>query len=489
MTGLSFNSENVHDLHLNGGHILFHVPTTGLFQLDELGSDLLALLRSGHSVNESEVKQGLGSRHSPNDIAEIMEEFTALGIIGDTVPNNPLPKTIDEFPLSTIILNVNTGCNLSCTYCYKEDLTDAASGERMDFETARKSVELLLSECGDRDRINIVFFGGEPLTNLPLIKQVVAYAEERAAQAGKGVDFSLTTNATMLTEEIVDYFDQHAFGIAVSIDGPRAVHDKNRITTSGNGTYDVVRRKVEMLLSRYHSRPVGARVTLTHGTTDVLSIHRHLKQDLGFFEVGFAPVTAGDIASYNLTADELSELFSNMKVLGGQYRDAAISGHNNGFANMHQLMTDLYEGARKAVPCGAGLGLLAVDKEGDLNLCHRFTGSDLPTFGNADVGIDKNALGSFVNAAMDKTGLGCESCRVRNLCSGGCYHESYAQYGDPMHPVHHYCDLLRDWIDFGVAVYMEILEKNPNFFERHVVPRSPAQGISRSEPAMEALTL
>ena len=117
------------------------------------------------------------------------------------------------------------------------------------------------------------------------------------------------------------------------------------------------------------------------------------------------------------------------------------------------------------------MGLLAVDKDGGLNLCHRFTGSDLPTFGNVTDGIDKPRLGRWLEKAADRTGTVCETCRIRNLCSGGCYHESYAKYHDPHHPNIHYCDLMRDWIDFGITVYAEILEHNPGFFNTAIEPR------------------
>jgi len=139
---------------------------------------------------------------------------------------------------------------------------------------------------------------------------------------------------------------------------------------------------------------------------------------------------------------------------------------------MHQLMTDLHEGRRKSVPCGAGIGLLAVDGDGELNLCHRFTGSDLPTFGNVATGIDGERLSAFIDKAIDREGTHCETCRIRNLCAGGCYHESYARFGDAHHRTYHYCDLLRSWVDFGVRVYADIQRHNPSFFSRHLEPRS-----------------
>lgn len=472
-----YNSTNAHDLRVNGQHVLFHVPSTGIFYLDSVSSRLIDHFKMHKAVSDNELHRQFSDVIKKQDLLETLDEFESLGIIGNELNRKTsTPLKIESYPLNTMVLNVNTGCNLSCTYCYKEDLETASKGSKMTLATAKESIDLLLKEGAGQNRINVVFFGGEPLTNLPLIKGAVDYAEARCAEEGRQVDFSMTTNATMLTEEIVDYLDRHRFGLAISMDGPKAIHDRNRITTSGNGTYDVVRKKVDMLLSRYRSRPVGARVTLTHSNsrdnTDVVAIHKHLKQELGFHEVGFAPVTAGDIASFNLTGEELHEVFNNMKVLGRHYLDAALQGNNNGFSNMHQLMTDLYEGSKKVLPCGAGVGLLAVDTKGDLNLCHRFTGSDLPTFGSVAEGLDKPALGDFLQTAASRADKGCESCRIRNLCAGGCYHESYIQYGDPHHPTYLYCDLMRDWIDFGVAVYSEILDRNPEFFEQHVSTRT-----------------
>jgi len=227
-----------------------------------------------------------------------------------------------------------------------------------------------------------------------------------------------------------------------------------------------------MALSRYDSRPIGARVTLTAGVVDVVAIWDHLVNDLGFHEVGFSPVTSAENTLFALNGDELAELFANMKALGRLYRDAAIENRNIGFGNMHQLMTDLAEGLTKSLPCGAGVGMLAVDTGGGINLCHRFTGSDLPTFGDVhDGGIDKRALGRFLESRLDRTDTECQTCRIRNLCSGGCYHESYARYNDPVHPTYHYCNLMRDWVDFGIDTYARIMEANPGFFQTYVEPR------------------
>jgi uncharacterized protein len=112
-----------------------------------------------------------------------------------------------------------------------------------------------------------------------------------------------------------------------------------------------------------------------------------------------------------------------------------------------------------------------VDKDGGLNLCHRFTGSEMPTFGDVDRGIDADRLGAFLEAAVDRTGKGCATCRIRNLCAGGCYHERYARYTDPLQPAYHYCDLMRDWVDFGIGIYGRLIQDNPRFFARHILTR------------------
>src|SRR5690606_25600287 len=193
---------------------------------------------------------------------------------------------------------------------------------------------MLLKESPDETRYSVVFFGGEPLSNRPLIEHMVDYCERRFAEAGKQVEFIMTTNATLLTEEIVDWLNAHRFGLSVSIDGPKTVHDRNRITVGGQGTYDVVRRKASMLLSRYSSRPVGARVTLTRGITDVETIWDHLFNELGFAEVGFAPVTSGDLADFNLTGDELLQALANMMAMGRRYLESVLEHRNIGFSNL-----------------------------------------------------------------------------------------------------------------------------------------------------------
>ncbi|MFN3984710.1 MAG: quinohemoprotein amine dehydrogenase maturation protein [Rhodocyclaceae bacterium] len=469
---LNLVTHNLHELQVDDTRMLFHIPSSSLFAIDALTASMLDSIRDDTLTAEALVAK-LRNLFSEDEIAETLRELIALELVSDgrPAPVARAPARVEQFPLTTLVLNVNTGCNLSCTYCYKEDLDKPSAGKRMDFDTARASIELLLSESPREPRYTVVFFGGEPLSNKPLIQQVVEYCEARFPALGKQVDFVMTTNATLLSDDTIDWLDAHRFGLSISIDGPKAIHDRNRLTVGGQGTYETVRRKAERLLSRYRARPVGARVTLTHGTTDVERIWDHLFNELGFAEVGFAPVTSGDISTFNLTQAELTEVFAGFKRLGQRYLEAALAHRNIGFSNLHQLITDLHEGQKKSLPCGAGLKMLAVDHKGELNLCHRFTGSSLPTFGDVRGGVKHAALGDFLAQRLDRTDTGCATCRIRNLCSGGCYHESYARYGDPAHPTYHYCDLMRDWVDFGIEIYSRIMAGNPAFIDDYISPR------------------
>jgi len=467
---------NLHRVDVDQHRMLFHVPSSSLFELDRLGAELLGVMDAQPQLSRSAIELALASRYAADEIAETIDELRELEVVTESRARiNLRPKPVEQFPLNTMVLNVNTGCNLNCTYCYKEDLTTPSKGKRMSFETAVKSIEMLLAESPDQAVYNIVFFGGEPLTNLPLIRQIVEWCDTRFAQIDAAVNFTMTTNATLLTEEIVDWLDANRFGLTISMDGTREMHDRNRRTVGGFGTYNVVRKKVDMLLARYRSRPVGCRVTLTHGITEVEAIFDHLYHEVGFSEVGFGPVTSGDIDTFNLQPEEMVTVFEGMKRLGQRYLKAALEGENMGFGNLHQLMSDIHEGNKKQLPCGAGVGLLAVDTQGGINLCHRFTGSAMPLFGDVDQGLDKAALSEFVGKRLDRSGTGCETCRIRNICSGGCYHESYAKYGDASVPSYHYCDLLRDWVDYGIGVYARILLANPEFFASHVTSRRNAR--------------
>lgn len=460
---------DVRRVEVDGRPVLFHVPTTSLFELDGVADAVMGQLAGGGSLDRS----ALAGRFPPAEVDGALRDLAALAVIrpdGAAAAARTRPA-LPENSLTSLVLTLTTGCNLACTYCYKDDLARPADAGHLSAAHAERAVDLLIRESGHRERVNLTFFGGEPLTALPLIRRVVDHAGRRGDETGKRFDFSLTTNATLLNDETIDFLAAHGFAITVSMDGPQAIHDRNRRTIGGAGTHALVADRARRLLERYRGRPVGARVTLTAGITDVAAIHHHLRHEIGFAEVGFAPVTAGLPAGFHLDEAETRLVFDNLKSLALAWQDAALEGRDIGFSNIGQLMTALHEGSSKLIPCGAAVALLAVDIRGNLALCHRFAGGELAPFGHVETGIDRAAVAAFVGRALDRTEGFCGDCHARHLCAGGCYHESHARHGDLFRPTDHYCDLMREWVDLGIAIHARIMAGNPTFLARRSGPR------------------
>ena len=445
------NKHNYRLIEQDGYNLLFHVPSSSLFEIDNEDKVLIKNL-------ENEVIKFTSSLD--NEKIESLEKFNIIGNEEEVKA-----REVKNFPATTLILNIVSGCNLSCTYCYKADLTTLKNSGNMTFETASAAIDQLYNGAPNQKNYTVTFFGGEPLSSIDLIKEVTLYAVKFFKEKDANVDFTITTNGTLLTKNIISFLSTYKFGVTISIDGPKAIHDKRRVTNAGKGTYDVVKEKARMLLENYTDRPIGARVTLTAGVTEVEEILAHLYNDLKFSEVGFAPATASDNAIFNLSEKELIEVFNGFKRLGNDYIECAIKGEFSGFSNLHRLIGDIHAGRKKSLPCGAGVGLLSVDYSGKFDLCHRFTGSSFPSFGDVKVGLDKPKLSNFIEKRLNNKDPQCSKCHIRNLCAGGCYHESFMRYNDPSKAVLHYCDIMRDWIDYGLYAYSKIRNNNPAFFD------------------------
>jgi len=302
--------------------------------------------------------------------------------------------------------------------------------------------------------------------NFPLLKEVVAYASDRAASEGRFIDFSLTTNATLLTPAIIQFLSDNSIGVTVSMDGPPELHDKLRVFANGRGTYDIIEPRVKALIQGHRTRPITARVTLTNGVTDVIRIYRHLKNELGFAEVGFAPVTTSPDRLYAINEKGMGGVLEQFKLLADEYLEYALRGELHGFSNVSETIGELYQGVNKSHPCGAALGLLGVGPSGDIAPCHRFVDSDTHSLGNIATGVDREKQSAFLAKGHIGAKYDCHSCFARPLCAGGCHHEAFVRYGDTGHANLHFCDWIREWTHTCLRIFGTISAQNPGFLEQ-----------------------
>lgn len=450
---------------------VYLVPSGGIFVLDRTSSAILDTLRRGPLVREELIgRVSQEAKCTPAEVVACIHELCQVRAVTDALEIKEAPQQLPEhFPLQTLVMNLTNQCNLSCQYCYEfgEDKIATPEGKKkfMDWETAKTAVDFLFAQSEGRRTVHITFFGGEALMNFPVLRSVVDYSRTRAEERGVSVDFSLTTNGTLLTPAIIDYLAENRVGVTVSLDGPREMNDQFRIFANGRGSYDIIAPKVRDLLARHHTRPIAARVTMTSRAMDVFKIYRHLKHDLGFHEVGFAPVTTSPDRLYSVNEPGMEEVFAQFGELAKEYLQFALRGELHGFSNVSDTLAELHQGVNKSHPCGAGLGLLGVAPSGDIAPCHRFVDSDQHALGSVFTGIDKKKQSAFLDRGNIQAKPDCHTCWARPLCAGGCHHEAFVRYGDTGHPNLHYCTWIRGWTHTCLEIYGVLAEKNPSFLE------------------------
>jgi uncharacterized protein len=461
-----------HAFEAGGSRFLYLAPSAAVIAVDGVSAAVLDAV-AARPRSQPDLVSDLADRYAAADLEESVGELVrvrALHRVDTPVRRVPKVLPLTPVPLSTMVLNVTNQCNLSCAYCYEygeDKIVQTDNGRQpkwMSEETARESVDFLLRESG---RVaHLTFFGGETLMNFAVLKTAVAYATARAAELGKEIDFSLTTNATLLRPEVIDFLAEHRFGVTISIDGPADVQDRFRVFHNGAGSSALIEPKIKALLARHRSRPIGARVTLTRDTLEVRRIYDHLTNGIGFWEVGFAPVTSSPGRAHAFGEDGFEEVLAQFRDLARDYRDAALANRHHGFSNVRETLGEIHKGASKAWPCGAGFGLLGVSTSGDVNLCHRFAGSDDHKLGTVRDGIDRGVQRAFLDAHHVANKTDCRTCWARPLCAGGCYHEAHTRHGRTEQPNLHYCEWIRGWTDTCLQIYGEIAQGNPGFLQQ-----------------------
>jgi uncharacterized protein len=328
------------------------------------------------------------------------------------------------------------------------------SARLLDPEKARRAARYLVEASGDRERVTLVLFGGEPLLNVPAMIAAVEEAEAAAAAAGKTVQVSLTTNGTRFTPQVLRFLRDHRVSVSVSIDGPPDLHDQNRRYASGGGTYAHVVEGLA-LFRDCAARLPAARVTLTPAQwSRIPEVFQHLLE-MGFVEVGIAPASP-IVADLLPTPEEEDALFAGFAALARRFLEGAREGKILPFSNILDLVARLHRGDARDVACGAGLGYVALDADGRFFLCHRLAGEEAFCLGDLDRGLDASRARACLDGLAAPRQDACARCWARSLCAGGCHYENHLRESRLGMAPGASCDFIRRWLELGIQVYAEL---------------------------------
>jgi len=388
------------------------------------------------------------------DDATLSSLLVSLGLAATSaIDDTPL----ESAPVHALSLAVAQKCNLGCTYCYAQQGSFGGAAKAMPLETARRAVDLLLAENASHKKVNLAFLGGEPLANRTVLRQTTQYAAQQAAERGVGIQFSITTNGTLLTADDAIFFDDYGFAVTISLDGSREAHNRLRPFKNGTGSFDLILNRIKPLLARQQRMQVSARVTVTPYNLDLPKTLDDFIS-LGFHSVGFSPLLRAPNGLNEMDHDHLAEMLAGMIACGLKFEREVLNGHRYPFLNMVNALRELHRGTHRPYPCGAGAGYFGVSAEGELAACHRFVDDPVGGMGNLESGIDHSRQNAWLAERHVHFQEPCNRCWARYLCGGGCHHEVLARGRNA-------CDFIRGWLHYTLQAHGRLSRLAPNWFE------------------------
>jgi uncharacterized protein len=421
---------NWHSFRALGRYFLLDVPSNSLFVVDHSVHQYL----TGYPVSDR-VREQIDS-----DLAELR----SAGYLS-AHPEEPVELNREPI-LKALCLHVSHDCNLRCGYCFAGTGPFGGAREQMSAAVGKKAVDLLLDQSGKRRQLEVDFFGGEPLLNLGVVKEVIEYGRDRASGLGKEIHFTLTTNGIALDEAVQDFLNEYQLALVLSLDGRAEVNDRMR----GQGVYQRIVPKFQRLVESRGHRNYYLRGTYTANNLDFANDVRHL-YDLGFRELSLEPVVDKD-GDYRLTEEHLERIGAEYEKLAEFYLERQRAGA--GFTFFH-FEVSLEHGPclpKRLTGCGAGFDYFAVTPTGVLYPCHQFVGREAFAMGDVNRGIVRDDLRREFGAATLYRKKGCAECWARFYCSGGCHANAHLFNGSIYEPDELGCKLQRKRIECALAL-------------------------------------
>ena len=391
-------------------------------------------------------------REEPEETVAELRQLIDEGYL-DTPDDYSDVKPADSGVVKAMCLHAAHDCNLRCKYCFA-DTGEYHMHSRclLSAETGKKALDWLVAHSGKRKNLEVDFFGGEPLMNFPVIKEVVAYGRELEKRYGKVFKFTTTTNAVLMNDEIMDFLNREMDNVVISIDGRPEVHDRMRPTPNGKGSYDLIIEKAKEFARRRGQQRYYLRGTFTRYNLDFANDVLHLA-DQGFEQLSIEPVVTDESHDYAIRESDLPRVFEEYERLGREY---VIRRRNpDTWFSFFHFMVDLTGGPclrKRLTGCGAGNEYVAVTADGDIYPCHQFVGREGMRMGSVLDGTFDTAMQARFQQNTVLTKEKCSQCWARFYCSGGCQANAHAFNGDISKPYEMECKLEQKRLECAMAI-------------------------------------
>ena len=446
----------VHQYKLNGYNIVLDTCSGSVHTVDEVAYDIIALYKD---KSADEIVKEITEKYSDiteKDVLECLEDVKFLEENGKLfTPDTYEGMAFDFKNRNTVIkalcLHVAHTCNLNCEYCFASQ--GKYHGERalMSFEVGKRALDFLIENSGTRRNLEVDFFGGEPLMNWDVVKELVSYARVQEKIHNKNFRFTLTTNGMLIDDDVIEFSNREMSNVVLSLDGRKDVHDRLRVDYMGRGSYDTIVPKFQEFVKRRGDKNYYMRGTFTHKNVDFTNDIFHMA-DLGFTELSMEPVVCSPEDASALTQDDLPILYDQYELLAKEMIKRKKEGRPFTF---YHYMLDLKNGPciyKRISGCGSGTEYMAVTPTGDLYPCHQFVGDTKYLLGNIYDGVTNKEIQNEFKLCNAYARPECNDCWAKLYCSGGCAANSYHASGKITGIYEYGCELFKKRIECAVMI-------------------------------------
>ena len=415
---------------------------------------------TAESLKEADVKekllQTLGNKYETSDIEDALSDVIELTEGGQLFVKDTYECMIEEVKkrktvVKALCLHIAHDCNLACKYCFAEEGEYHGRRALMSYEVGKKALDFLIKNSGNRRNLEVDFFGGEPLMNWQVVKDLVAYGREQEKIHNKHFPFTITTNGVLLNDEIQEFVNKEMDNVVLSLDGRKEINDQMRPFRNGKGSYDLIVPKFQKLAESRNQEKYYIRGTFTRNNLDFSNDIMHFA-DLGFKQMSIEPVVGDESDPYAIREEDLPKIREEYDKLAKMMIEREKEG--KGF-NFFHFMIDLNGGpcvAKRLSGCGSGTEYLAVTPWGDLYPCHQFVGQDDFLMGNVDDGIVKPEIADDFRSCNVYSKDKCRNCFAKFYCSGGCMANSYNFHGTIHDTYEIGCEMQRKRVECAIMM-------------------------------------